>query len=147
MDAARERLAARGCSVLVVCHAKPETLAKYLAKRSWHVPIVSDPERAVYSAFTLKRTGWLTFLRPDVMLGYMWGMLRGYLARVPYAGEDVLQLGGDFILDRDRKIVYTYTQSKPTGRPSPRKLLATLERIHPSPPPMSPERPPDAADR
>ena len=99
MDAARERFAAAGCSVLVASQAKPEVLARYLARAGWHVPIVCDPDRVAYQAFGLERAGWLTFFRPRVLLGYFRGMLRGYGVRMPYEGEDVRQLGGDFVLD------------------------------------------------
>lgn len=123
MDAARGRLAAAGCSVLVVCQAKPEILRLYLARQNWHVPIVCDPERAAYRAFGLERTGWLTFFRPKVLWGYFRGMLRGYRARRPYAGEDVLQLGGDFILSPNGTVVATFPSADPTDRPTIDRLL------------------------
>ncbi len=126
MDAARDRLAAAGCSVLVVCQAKPEVLSRYLARSDWHVPVVSDPDRAAYAAFGLERTGWLTFLRPKVLAGYARGMLRGYGLKAPYAGEDVLQLGGDFVLDRGGRVVFAYRSAEPTDRPSAESLLAAL---------------------
>ncbi len=131
MVAAREQLAEAGCSVLVVCQAKPETLARHLARRAWPVPFVADPDRAAYRAFGLERTGWLTFLRPGVVWGYLRGMLRGYLLKMPYAGEDVLQLGGDFVLDRAGKVVFAYPSANPTDRPSVRQIL---DAITPAPP-------------
>jgi AhpC/TSA antioxidant enzyme len=117
VDAAREELAAAECSILVVAQAKPEVLSLYLARRSWHVPIVSDPELASYRAFGLERTGWGTFFRPKVLWGYLRGMLRGYGLKKPYRGEDVLQLGGDFILDRLGRVVFAYASADPTDRP------------------------------
>ena len=111
MDAAREQLAAAGCSTLVVCQAKPETLALYLARRKWTVPVVSDPDRAAYRAFGLERIGWLTFFRPKVLWGYFRGMLRGYGLKAPYAGEDVLQLGGDFVLDAGVTVWTAFSQA------------------------------------
>lgn len=142
MDAAREKLAAAGCSVVVVVQAKPETLKLYLSVRDWHVPVVSDPGRVAYRAFTLPRTSWLSFLKPWVVWGYLRGMLRGYAPLVPYAEEDVLQLGGDFILDRNRKLVFAYPSVSPTDRPSVATLLKALPK--PSPKPMDAEPRPDA---
>lgn len=142
MDAAREQFAAANCSVLVVCQAKPEILSHYLSRPRWHVPIVSDPDRTAYRAFGLERTSWLTFLRPRVIFGYLRGMLRGYAAKMPYRGEDVLQLGGDFILDRRRNIVFAYPSANPTDRPS---VTALLDAIRPAPSsgPMDRDRTPD----
>ncbi len=127
MDAARDKLAVAGCSVLVVTQAKPEVLSHYLSRRSWHVPIVSDPERAAYKAFGLERTGWLTFLRPRVVWGYLRGMLRGYGPWMPYAGEDVLQLGGDFVLNNLSHVVLAYPSANPTDRPGIAQLLAAMQ--------------------
>ncbi|AMV29488.1 hypothetical protein VT84_34155 [Gemmata sp. SH-PL17] len=139
MDAARARFAARGCSVLVVSQAKPEVLTQFVTRNTWSVPIVCDPERVAYAAFGLERTGWLTFFKPHVLWGYFRGMLRGYRVKKPYAGEDVLQLGGDFILSRTRNVIFAHPSANPTDRPGVTDLLATL----PSVPPIPHERPPD----
>lgn len=144
MDAARGEFAARGCSVLVVCQAKPDVLTRYLERQKWHVPVVSDPDRAVYRAFGLERTGWLTFFRPGVLWKYLRGLLNGYALKAPYAGEDVLQLGGDFLLDRNGDVVFAYRSADPTDRPT---VGALLERCrpagHPSPGPMPASGRPD----
>jgi peroxiredoxin len=139
VDAARDEFAARGCSVLVVSQAKPEVLARYLARQKWNVPVVCDPERAAYAAFGLERTGWLTFFKPRVLWGYLRGVLKGYRVKKPYAGEDVLQLGGDFILTRERKVVFAYPSADPTDRPGVSDLLAAIRSAEPIPG----ERPPN----
>lgn len=117
MDAARDDLAAAGCSILVISQAKPEVLSRYLARRSWNVPIVSDPDRVAYRAFGLERTGWSAFFRPAVLWGYLRGMIRGYGLKAPSEGEDVLQLGGDFILDKLGRVRFAYPSSNPADRP------------------------------
>lgn len=141
MDAARDQLAARGCSVLVVSQAKPEVLAPYLSRAKWGVPIVCDPERAAYAAFGLERTNWFTFFTPRVLWGYFHGMFKGYGVKRPYAGEDVLQLGGDFVLSRGRNVIFAYRSVNPTDRPAVNDILAALESVRPIPH----DRAPDAA--
>ena len=118
MDAARDEFAAAGCSILVVAQARPEVLLRYLSRSAWHVPIVSDPELAGYRAFGLERTGRLTFFRPKVLWGYFRGMFRGYGVKTPYEGEDMLQLGGDFVLDRLGRVVFAHPSADPTDRPT-----------------------------
>lgn len=115
--------------MLVVAQARPEVLARYLARQAWHVPIVSDPQRAGYAAFGLERTGWLTFFRPKVLARYLRGMIRGIGIKTPYEGEDVLQLGGDFVLDKLRRVVFAYPSADPTDRPSVAALLTVLRSI------------------
>jgi hypothetical protein len=128
VDTAREQLAAADCSILVVSQAKPEVLSRYLARRSWKVPIVSDPERHAYRAFGLERTGWATFFRPKVVWGYFRGMLRGYALTAPYRGEDVLQLGGDFILDKLGRVRFAYASANPVDRPGVDAIRESLEK-------------------
>ena len=126
MAAARDRFAARGCSVVVVTPSTADTLARYKVADRWPVPVVGDPDRAVYHAFGLERASWWTFLNPFVLLRYQWAMLRGYLPRPPAHGEDVLQLGGDFVVSREGKIVFAFRSANPTHRPSVAKLLAAV---------------------
>ena len=66
-------------------------------------------------------------------------MLRGYGVKKPYAGEDMLQLGGDFIIDRHRGIVFAYPSADPTDRPAISTILAAV----PSVPPIGDETAPD----
>lgn len=131
MAAAREALAARGCSVLVVAQARPEVLSQYLARGAWPVPLVSDPERAAYAAFGLGRVGWLTFFKPRVLWGYLKKMFQGHGVKKPYAGEDVLQLGGDFIVSRDRGVIFAHPSADPTDRPAIADLLVALPSATP----------------
>ena len=44
-------------------------------------------------------------------------MLRGYGVKTPYEGEDVLQLGGDFILDKLGRVRFAYPSVNPADRP------------------------------
>ena len=39
-------------------------------------------------------------------------------------GEDALQLGGDFLVDRDGGILWAYRSVDPTDRPTVEQLLA-----------------------
>ncbi|MDB5308785.1 MAG: hypothetical protein JWO38_2987 [Gemmataceae bacterium] len=141
MDAARDRFAAVGCSVLVISQARPEVLTLYLGRRRWTVPVVCDPDRETYRAFGLERTGWSTFARPKVVWGYFRKMLGGHGVEMPYAGEDVLQLGGDFVLDRRRQVVFAYPSADPTDRPTVAALLEAV-RTAPSAGTMPAEPPP-----
>lgn len=143
MEAARDEFAARGCSVVVVTQARPPLLARYVQRQKWTVPVVSDPERTAYVAFGLERTGWLTFFKPRVLWRYLRDMAKGYGVKKPVAGEDVLQLGGDFLLSRARKLIFAYRSADPTDRPS----VAALMRAIPSALPMPDELAPDAPAR
>lgn len=140
MSAAREQFAARNCAILVVSQAQPQWLAHYIARYNWNVPLVCDPARTAYAAFGLERTRWLTFFSPRVLWGYFRGMFKGYGVKRPYAGEDLQQLGGDFILSRSARIEYAYRSADPTDRPSVTDLLSRV----PLGTPIEGERAPNA---
>ena len=121
-----DRVRSKGCDLLVVSQAEPLVLASFLKRYPKPYPVVCDPGRAAYRAFGLDRTNWLTIFRPDVTAGYLWKILTGTRPRLPYRGEDVLQLGGDFILDRDRRVVFAYASRTPTDRPAVDQLVAAV---------------------
>lgn len=115
-----------GCGLVVVSQAKPNVLASFLKRYPKPYPVVGDPTRAAYKAFGLERTSLLSLVRPDVLLIYLWRMLTGTRARAPYRGEDVMQLGGDFIVDQAGRVVFAYRSRVATDRPSVAKLLAAV---------------------
>ena len=126
MDAARDEFAAAGVSVLVVSQAKPDVLRLYLSRQPRGVAVVCDPDRAAYRAFGLQRVRWLSFFRPKVLGGYLAKIFRGHKVRKPYPGEDVLQLGGDFVLDRRREVVFSFASDDPTARPGVADILRAV---------------------
>ena len=121
-----ERLRTAGVGVLVVSQAQPAVLATFLRNHPQPLPVVCDPGRTGYRAFGLERTGWMSFFRPSVLWGYLRLIVRGGKLRMPYPGEDVLQLGGDFLLDRAGRVVFAYRGRTATDRPSVEELLAVL---------------------
>lgn len=115
-----------GGELLVVSFSKPERVAAALTAHPLPFPVVSDTSRESYRAFGLGRTSWRAILDPRTFGKYVLMMLRGWLPRKPNAGEDVLQLGGDFVLDADRRLVYAYRSADPTDRPPPEELVRAV---------------------
>jgi len=122
-----ERIRTAGAELLVITMSKPEALTEYSKMRTWPFPVVGDPERTAYRAFGLERTRWRTVFRPDVLARYTGWVLRGWVPRQPSPGEDVLQLGGDFILDEQQRMIYAYRSKEPTDRPKAKELLRVIE--------------------
>lgn len=128
MERRLDEFTAAGCGLVVVSQGTPAVLASFLKRYPKPYPVVGDPDRLAYKAFGLERTSLLNILRPDVLLMYLWRMLTGTRLRVPYPGEDVLQLGGDFIVDRSGKVVFAYRSRVATDRPGVSQLLAAVPR-------------------
>jgi hypothetical protein len=87
---------------------RPELLAVFLREQPLPFPAVADPGRVAYRAFGLARTSWATMLRPGVILRYLRLIFRGWRLQLVREGEDILQLGGDFVLDQDGRLTYAY---------------------------------------
>jgi AhpC/TSA antioxidant enzyme len=120
-----------GGEVLVVSFAPPPKVAAYLARKCLPFPVVSDPTLDAYRAFALGRTSWLEIVNPAVLWRFVKIVLRGWLPRKPDKDEDLLQLGGDFVVDRARRIVYAHPSREPTDRPTNAKLLEAVRAAQP----------------
>jgi peroxiredoxin len=120
---------ALGGEVIVVSFAPPRALAFYLKATPQPFPVVSDPDRTVYHAFSLGRTRLLAFLRPSVIWHYLRLIFRGWLPKGPGEDKDVMQLGGDFVIDRAGRLAYAYPSKDAADRPSNDVLLTALRSI------------------
>jgi peroxiredoxin len=121
-----DAIRAAGGEALLVVQAIPALLAVFLKDHPLPFPAVSDPTRAAYRAFGLERTTWGRMLRPRVMLRGLRLMFRGWLPQRSYAGEDVLQLGGDFVLDAEGRVSYAYGSADPADRPGVDVLVRAI---------------------
>jgi peroxiredoxin len=126
---AYDNIRSAGGSVLAVTPSRPEVLAAHSRTKCWPFPIVGDPERHAYQAFGLDRTPLWRFLHPKAIFHYLGLMLRGWLPRMPKKGEDVFQLGGDFLIDRRLHLRYAYRSADPADRPSVRALIDAVRRV------------------
>ena len=106
-----------GAEIVVITFVTPVRLARHLGSGRWPIRMLVDPVRKAYQAFGLERATWSQLLRPRAMVVYLKLMLRGRMPRRPQ--EDIHQLGGDFILDGNGRIVYEYRIQDPADRPFP----------------------------
>lgn len=117
-----------GARVLVVTMTQPKLLTLYLNDKKPPFDFVSDTDLKSYQAFGLGHSSWGGILKPSVLGGYLRRMLKGFMPRPPNQGEDVMQLGGDFVLDAGQKLVYTFRSKDPTDRPPISELLSAIVR-------------------
>jgi peroxiredoxin len=124
-------IAQLGGRVLAVSFAPPEVVAEYERSVGLPFPVVSDPECKAYAGFGLGQTSWKQMLRPGVIARFVRTIFRGWLPRKPSGKESVFQLGGDFVLDGARHVIYAHPSEEPTDRPKVRDLLEALRRAAP----------------
>jgi peroxiredoxin len=119
-----------GAELYAVSFAPASKAAVYLAMNPVEFPVLADPMREAYRALELGHTSWLTILRPRVLGRYLKMVWKGGKLRRPMEGDDMLQLGGDFVLDAERRLVYAYRSADPADRPPPEQLMKALQSLH-----------------
>ena len=100
----RERLGeirSAEADALVVTQSRPEAVSA----ASLPLPTVCDPDRTAYRYFGLDGGRWSMFFRRKVLAHYLRLIFTGWRPRPGVAGEDMLKLGGDFVLSADRRLV------------------------------------------
>lgn len=128
MNKVLDQVRSADAGVLVVTMTRPEMLRLYLSGHPWTFPLVGDPERKAYQAIGLDRTSVWGLLNPRVILHYLSLMFRGWLIRMPKSGEDTMQLGGDFVIDRERRLLFAHRTRSPADRPRIPRVLEALRQ-------------------
>jgi hypothetical protein len=119
----------RGSEVLAISFAPPSVVAAYVGESAAPFPVLSDQSKTAYQDFGLEHTSWRQILQGSVLGRYLGLILRGWLPRKSRRGEDYLQLGGDFILDSQRRLVNAHRSAEPTDRPTVEELLHAVEAV------------------
>ncbi|GIW80638.1 MAG: hypothetical protein KatS3mg105_2445 [Gemmatales bacterium] len=117
-----------GGEVAAVSFAKPERVRAFAEAHPLPFPVFSDPHMAGYRAFDLGRTSWREMLAPRVLWRYLKMMFRGWLPGRVDRDDDLLQLGGDFVLGRDGQLLFAHQSSEPTDRPPVNSLIQAVRR-------------------
>ncbi len=145
MRARYDEIRALGGEVIVVSFEPASRLSMYIEDHGWPWQVVADPERAGYAAFGLTSATWGAMLRPRVMVKFIQLLRRGLKLRRPSPHVDVLQLGGDFVLDGDRRVVFAHRSTDPADRPPVEALTTALRKLAGSGP--APTSAPPASER
>lgn len=123
----RDRLDEFGDAVVaVIAFSAPEHVATYQRNQLAPLPVLVDETRAVYRAYGLGRGSVWKVWGPKIWWAYAKLIRHGRRFRRPI--EDTLQLGGDFVVGRDGRLVYTFASADPDDRPTFDELLAAVRR-------------------
>lgn len=69
------------------------------------------------------------FFRGSVLIRYLRLIFTGWRPHGGEAGEDMLQLGGDFILSPDRRLLYAHRSNDPADRPTANELFNQIQQL------------------
>ena len=115
-------------AVLLVIAAEPlESLTKVAQEEKWTGPVLADPDRRVYLTYGLTRLPWYRVFTPKAPLLYLGFILRGRFPGSP--GQDVMQQGGDYIVDREGIVRFAKAGSRSHDRPPVDDLVRALRSL------------------
>lgn len=106
-----------GADIAVVTFSQPGFLRAFEEQMGLPFRVYADPQRAVYRAFGFERGSFArVWLNPRVLLRYAQLLRRG--RRLQRSEEDLLQLGGDVVVDRRGRIAWIHRSEGPEDRPT-----------------------------
>uniref|UniRef100_A0AAY5KNJ6 Selenoprotein L n=1 Tax=Esox lucius TaxID=8010 RepID=A0AAY5KNJ6_ESOLU len=127
-------LDAHSVRVLVVSFGCREGGQLWLEQTGCKYNMLLDPERNVYKAFGLG-SSYTKVMSFRSLLKYAEYIVLGqeFPDIPPRFLEDLYQLGGDFVLDEEGKVIFSHPCRNPLDRPKVEHIVATiLSRGHPS---------------
>jgi len=116
---------AKGAEVVAIFFEPRDRLFQLTRQLQLPYPVLSDPERDVYAAYSLAQGNLLKIFSPKTVWTYVKHFARG--RRYEHAASDWKQLGGDFILGEDGTVLYEHRGQTPADRPTVASLISKLD--------------------
>jgi peroxiredoxin len=113
-------------AVAVVTFARRDRLPAFRTNLDLPFPVLADESRDLYAHFGLDRAPWRRIYNLSTLRLYGRLLRRGRRFRRPR--EDTRQLGGDFVVGPDRRLVYAARPPTPDARPPVEDLVAAVHR-------------------
>lgn len=121
-----DELERRGAAVLVVSFGAPAALDDFRARMGLPFPIAGDLDRRAYRAYGMMQGSAWQIWHPRTLWRYARLRVGGTRLQRPAEGDDLSQLGGDFVIDADGVLRLCHASARPDDRPSLATLLAAL---------------------
>ena len=110
--------------VLVIAAAGLKPVAKFAQDFALPFPVLSDGTEAVYRAFGL---GKGLAIGPRTIVEFV--RLAWQEGGLHWPAGDIMQIGGDFIVDGEGIIRYAHRSEDPTDRPDASELLRLMAEL------------------
>ena len=118
----RDRLDEFGdAAVALVTFTRQRNLRGYRRRLDLPYPVLADEDRHCYRAYGLSRAPVWRAYGVSTLRRYAELVRQGMRPQRPT--EDTLQLGGDFVVGRDGRLVYAFRSRRPDQRPAIDELL------------------------
>lgn len=115
--------------MLTVSCGDLEGARRHLAETGAPFPLLLNPGRELYKHFGLDRMPISKLLQQSTLEFFAGRMAAGLPVPHVHPGEDMLQLGGDFIVDSRGLVTFLHCSTDPSDRPSVEGLLDALTEM------------------
>ncbi len=124
----RDRLGEMGEAVVaLITFTRQRNLRGYRNRFHLPYPVLTDEARVTYRAYGLGRGSWWRIWGTATLRAYARLLRKG--ARLQRPKEDIAQLGGDFVVDREGRLAYVFRSKGPADRPSVDELVVAVARL------------------
>lgn len=120
----RGDLSSWGTNVVVVSFEQQQIAAAYVEETNFPWPVLLDPDRVLYRAYSLERGGAWRVLGIDSWWTYIKLIIRG--RRVKRPTDDIYQLGGNVLIGPDGTIRFYHASRNPADRPRVEDILNVI---------------------
>jgi len=128
VSAHRSEFDRRGIRIVAVSFVEASKLVDYQERHRWPFAVLADSERKAYQTFALPKLKLWRVFSPSTLKVY-WRLLRQGMKQEHYDGADIFQSGGDFLLDREGKVLYAHRSKDPADRPTIGTLLQRIDQL------------------
>jgi peroxiredoxin len=126
----RDRFEKAGAGVVLIGLGTPDRAAWFCEDKSIPFACLADPDKEAYAAYGLRTATVTEVLRAENALRYLRLNLSSETRqRAAKAGEDVLQLGGTFVVDTTGVIRYAHRNRHTGDNPPNDEVLDALESL------------------
>ncbi|KAL5008606.1 hypothetical protein ScPMuIL_014187 [Solemya velum] len=117
-------------SVIVITFGLREGATKWLSETGCECPMLIDQPRKIYRTFGLKRSLFKVWSISSLVY-YAEKMIEGVELPRPYENvhDDLQQMGGDFIIDKDGIVRFMYPSKMAYDRPALDLLKEAMKKI------------------
>ena len=126
----RERFEEAGAVIVLIGLGTPDRAAWFCRDKSIPFACLADPDQVAYQAYDLRTAGLSEILRAENGLKYLRLQVKTETRqRTAKRGEDVLQLGGTFVVDTGGVIRYAHRNRHTGDNPPNDEVLEAIESM------------------
>jgi hypothetical protein len=117
----------QGVNIVVVTFDNSVSARSYIAETGLQWTVLIDEQRTLYKAYGMQQGSFLDIWGPASWLAYLQEFSRGQRLQKP--GSDIMQRGGDVLIDPEGIVQLHHIGKGPADRPTIEQLLSVVNNM------------------